>query len=233
MNICAYFKLFVPIVSFIFMIGFKGDLPQKILQANQIIGQAFKEYGPGIGVCFNGGKDSTVLLDLILKYKKANKLWFPIKSFYLDVPDQFPEITSIINQSEKYWKINHVKLATNNLKVGLMNMVNDYNTKAIFLGIRSGDPEGKNSKFFEQTTNGWPKAMRVMPILHWNYHDIWEYIDSEKIPVCSLYEKGYSSIGSISNSQPNPKLYDAIHKTYKHARELINDSDERIGRIHH
>lgn len=62
-------------------------------------------------------------------------------------------------------------------------MANDFNTKAIFLDIKSTDSEGKKAKHF--------KAMRVIPMIHLNYKNVCDYINKIKTPVCSLYNKVY------------------------------------------
>lgn len=80
------------------------------------------------------------------------------------------------------------------------------------------------------TDNGWPKFLRIHPILNWSYDDIWEYIDYYQIPYCSLYDRGYTSIGSISRTIPNPKLLKA-DGSYGYARELHDEAFERSGRL--
>jgi FAD synthetase len=49
----------------------------------------------------------------------------------------------------------------------------------------------ENMKPFEKTDPGWPDFMRINPILDWTYSEIWEYILSQKLPYCVLYEQGY------------------------------------------
>lgn len=39
--------------------------------------------------------------------------------------------------------------------------------------------------------------MVVNPIIDWSYSDIWEYINSEHICTCSLYDMGYDCVGCI------------------------------------
>ena len=39
--------------------------------------------------------------------------------------------------------------------------------------------------------------MVVNPIIDWSYSDIWEYINSEHICTCSLYDMGYDRVGCI------------------------------------
>jgi FAD synthetase len=72
--------------------------------------------------------------------------------------------------------------------------------------------------------------MRVLPILFWEYSDVWDYIKKENIPYCPLYKEGYTSIGGRRNTIPNPalKLDDG---TYRHAAELEDGSLERLGRV--
>lgn len=39
--------------------------------------------------------------------------------------------------------------------------------------------------------------MVVNPIIDWKNSDVWEYIHSEKIPTCELYQYGYDRVGCI------------------------------------
>lgn len=215
-----------------FISSFPPLLSKKVEESFRIINLAYAKYRKDICVCFNGGKDSTVLLDLIYKYHTKTEFGqkIPLKSFFMQSKDEFPEMSKYIKDVQKYWKHDLKILETSSLKDGLATMVNEYSMRAIFLGIRKSDPEGKNIQKFAATTPGWPQATRVMPLLDWEYKDIWAYIDTLNIPVCDLYKHGFTSIGSPSKTSPNPHLYDSLTKTYKHARELSNDDLERVGR---
>ena len=74
--------------------------------------------------------------------------------------------------------------------------------------------------------------VRVCPLLDWDYHDIWAYIAAHEVPCCSLYSRGYTSIGAIGDTIPNPHL--AVPGTnpvqYQHAAYLTNGKWERAGR---
>lgn len=71
--------------------------------------------------------------------------------------------------------------------------------------------------------------MRVNPLLDWTCANIWEYILSHNVPYCTLYNLGYTSIGNMNNTVPNPHLKNE-DETFKPAFELLDDSLERAGR---
>lgn len=47
------------------------------------------------------------------------------------------------------------------------------------------------------TCVGGKDKILVSPILHWTSRDVWEFLNSNGIPHCSLYDKGYKRIGCI------------------------------------
>lgn len=227
-------------------VSFSPSLTRKLKETVSIISKAIDRYGRHLALCFNGGKDATVLLDLVSKvseYKlqsgskdvlteiERQERKQQIKTYYLDNSDDFEEIISFMHRSQDFWNIKLIKLSTSSLKDGLSDLIENYDTKAIFLGVRNSDLKLPLTNEFQQTTDGWPDAMRVMPILKWNYHEIWEYIEKTNIPYCSLYDQGYTSIGSKNDTFPNPNLYDKETDSYKNAKFLENEEDERKGRI--
>lgn len=74
--------------------------------------------------------------------------------------------------------------------------------------------------------------MRINPMLDWNCANVWEYLLKKKVPYCSLYDVGYTSIGNTKNTRPNPNLASKDRPgTFLPAYELLDDSLERAGRI--
>ncbi|KAF7969667.1 hypothetical protein HWV62_26719 [Athelia sp. TMB] len=66
---------------------------------------------------------------------------------------------------------------------------------AILMGTRKGDPHG-----------GWPQFERVNPIINWDYASVWDFLRTLKVAYCSLYDEGYTSLGSTYNTFRNPAL---------------------------
>ncbi|KAI0768239.1 hypothetical protein BD413DRAFT_633896 [Trametes elegans] len=78
--------------------------------------------------------------------------------------------------------------------------------EAILIGTRRGDPHGAKLGFRNPTDPGWPRFVRVNPIINWSYADVWAYLKKFDVPYCSLYDEGYTSLGSTYNTFPNPAL---------------------------
>lgn len=69
-------------------------------------------------------------------------------------------------------------------------------------------------------------------MLDWNCENVWEYVLKLKVPYCSLYDRGYTSIGNMRNTRPNPQLeVEGQPGTFLPAYHLLDDSLERAGRL--
>ena len=56
---------------------------------------------------------------------------------------------------------------------------------------------------FCPSSAGWPPFLRVNPVLDWGYGDVWALLRAAHLPYCALYDRGFTSIGSVTNTQPN------------------------------
>lgn len=55
-----------------------------------------------------------------------------------------------------------------------------------------------------------------------------KFLRSFDDPYCSLYDQGYTSLGGVDDTYPNPAL--RVGDAYLPAYELQNDEEERLGR---
>ncbi|GAQ79445.1 phosphoadenosine phosphosulfate (PAPS) reductase family protein [Klebsormidium nitens] len=199
-------------------------LQARFKKAMSHIERTIELYGcDALAFSFNGGKDSTVLLHLLragyaaadssshtlLKGQASNgpavTQEHPIRTIYFENPETFPEIHSFtVDCAQRY----HLALETIRLDFlsGLKKVLAERPIKAIFLGTRAGDPNARGQEVFAPSSKGWPAFMRVNPILDWSYHDVWDFLLACQVSYCSLYDVGYTSIGNIHDTIPNPAL---------------------------
>jgi len=59
------------------------------------------------------------------------------------------------------------------------------------MGTRRTDPYSSHLSSFAPTDEGWPQFVRVLPILDWDYPDVWSFLLDLNITYCPLYDKGY------------------------------------------
>ncbi|XP_033170544.1 FAD synthase isoform X1 [Drosophila mauritiana] len=198
--------------------------------------------------CFNGGKDCTVLLDLLMRYlRQENISSGDIPMLYIKSGDSFPEIDEFVERCVRNYRVQLVQYE-GTLKEALTHMSADMpRIRAVFVGSRNTDPYCQHLAPMQPTDNDWPPMMRLNPLLEWTYHDVWHYIHLNSVPYCSLYDRGYTSIGNRSNTVPNPQLRrtdaecvcgansDAVCSCvsggYRPAWELQDATMERAGRL--
>ena len=183
---------------------------------------------------FNGGKDCTVLLTLVnaVKYRKTPTSE-QLVAFYAQSSDRFEELDHFVEQSVIRYNLKIIKFSAS-IKEALGELREQSpSIHAIFMGTRRTDLDGSiQIKAFEKTDPDWPDFLRVSPILDWSYHDVWQFLLDLKIPYCSLYDRGYSSLGSPSNTRVNPKLIAGPSNGERilPAYMLADGDDERKGR---
>lgn len=103
--------------------------------------------------------------------------------------------------------------------------------KAILIGTRRSDGVYfKDLPPFAYTDGDWPKYMRVNPILDWTFSEVWYFLRILKLPYCSLYDKGYTSIDNTLNTVPNKELFVADEADYLPAWMLKDQASERFSR---
>lgn len=83
--------------------------------------------------------------------------------------------------------------------VAMNNFLTERGIEALFTAIRWDEQEARrDEKYFSPREE--PKHTRVSPILHFTERDVWNTIKNKDIPYCSLYEKGYRSLGVKSTT---------------------------------
>ncbi|KAK6943876.1 Phosphoadenosine phosphosulfate reductase [Dillenia turbinata] len=200
-----------------------------------------------VAFSFNGGKDSTVLLHLLragyVLHKERqccsngdlvdHESIFPIRTIYFESASAFPEINSFTYGTATTYNL-QLDIIRTDFKSGLEALLKAKPIRAIFLGVRIGDPTAVGQEQFTPSSPGWPPFMRVNPILDWSYRDVWAFLLTCKISYCTLYDQGYTSIGSIYDTVPNSLLSvsnpSGTAEQFRPAYLLSDGRLERAGR---
>ncbi|KAL2182056.1 uncharacterized protein P884DRAFT_235481 [Thermothelomyces heterothallicus CBS 202.75] len=214
-----------------------------------------------ISLSYNGGKDCLVLLVLIMACLPAyastsgpaaddpdttetiadplpgHATTSPVappsrlQAIYIVAPDPFAEVEDFVEASEKRYHLD-LKRYTLPMRPALEAYLKDRPAiRAILLGTRRTDPHGEFLTHFDPTDEGWPQFMRVHPVIDWHYVEIWAFIRHLHIPFCELYNRGFTSLGGVTNTRPNPALaVSGSPSVFRPAYELRDDDEERLGR---
>jgi FAD synthetase len=154
-----------------------------------------------------------------------------LQAIYIAPRDPFPEVEEFVATSTKQYHLDLRRYSVP-MRPALEAYLRDRPAvKAIFLGTRRTDPHSESLTAFSPTDKDWPQFMRVNPVLDWHYVEIWAFIRYLDIPFCSLYQQGFSSLGGMTNTRPNPALaVDSDPTKFRPAYELTRDDEERLGR---
>ncbi|ORZ14169.1 hypothetical protein BCR42DRAFT_330196 [Absidia repens] len=120
-----------------------------VKEALKVIEQAYHLYGrDAIALSFNGGKDCTVLLHLVvavlsrLGHEKNDLL----RAVYVTYPNPFPHVDEFVNVCSKRYHLDCVLIPVSTMRQALQQYLDlcQPKPKAIFVGIRRNDPFAGN-----------------------------------------------------------------------------------------
>lgn len=205
-----------------------ASLSPAVRASLEVVDAALRLFGPErLVVSFNGGKDATALLHLACAcYARAGL--GPPRCVYWHEALVFPEVEAFVNATEARLGLPLLRYSSGFVD-GLRDAVTARGVAAVLLGTRRGDPDGARASAWQPSSADYPAFMRVLPLLPWSYHDVWHFLTLFRLPYCSLYDRGYSSLGNTANTRPNPALA-RPGGGFGAACELASGALERGGR---
>ncbi|WOO79680.1 FAD synthase [Vanrija pseudolonga] len=191
---------------------------------------------PPLPACVNGSASASASAEPVANGQPAThhrahqSAPYPvIRSVYFTSANPFPEMEAFVIESVNRYALDLYRFG-GGMKAALseyLSCLGGSEVRAILLGTRQGDPNGKVA-VLAPTDPSWPQVLRVHPVLDWTYDDIWSFLRELDVEYCSLYDEGYTSLGSTTNTLPNPYLKTATG--YEPAWKLRDGSQERAGR---
>jgi FAD synthetase len=208
-----------------------SSLDATLVEALRAIAETFDTYGfEHVAVSFNGGKDCNVMMHLVYLFVSKRfgvERMRALRCLTWRQSDAFSEVSENMALCERVYSLT-VDYFDGSFKDGLQVAIDRFSVKAIIMGQRATDPFAPNA-IFAPTSPGWPPMMRVNPVLHWSYADVWLFTRLERVPICDLYFVGFTSLGARDKTVPNPALQDAA--VFLPAWKLQDASLERAGRL--
>ena len=228
----------------------------KIEEALNCLDGAYRVYGPRFVLgSYNGGKDAVVILHLMraahahyffqLTQKQEEQrllasncnsttthIYRP-RVVYFDHEDEFPEIVSLLKETVDQYDLDMLQFDSSySFRDGLSVLVGskENHPLAFVLGTRTSDPNALRQGHFAPSSSYMPPFMRVNPILNWSYGHVWHFLRLFQLPYCSLYDQGYTSLGTVKDTLPCPALR-RPQGGYWPAYMLSDWEQERAGRI--
>ncbi len=205
-----------------------------VKEALDTVERCFADFRPEeVAVCFNGGKDCIVMLHLTYAHLSKYHPSARMQTVYIRDEEPFQEVEDFILETERRYSVDALNL-TGPMKQALQRLlVQRPAIQAAMMGTRIGDPGAHRQDLFSPTDGDWPKVMRVNPLLNWQYHHIWRFVRGLHLPYPALYDQGYTSLGNMRDTSPNPALrYQSGDGKwhYRPAHELKDGALERRGR---
>ncbi len=185
------------------------NLNEKVAKSKEVLKEALERFQDKIALAWSGGKDSTTTLHILRELSGGR---VPIPVLNIDTSVQFKEIYEFRDRLAAEWELNliverneealkTIVVAANKeecclqLKAEVIaQALRKYGWKALITGMRRDQrPDRERETYFSPRQD--PAHTRVHPILHFTEIDIWEYINTNNVPYCSLYRRGFRSLG--------------------------------------
>ncbi len=185
------------------------SLEDKVKKSQAVLKDALERFSGHIALAWTGGKDSTTTLHLLKELCNGE---VPIPVLNIDTSVKFKEIYEFRDRVAQDWGLNliierneeaikEIDIAADKgeccfrLKAEVIaRAITKYGWQALITGMRWDEhPDRAKDEYFLPVET--PPHYRVQPILHFSELDIWSYIKSRNVPYCSLYQRGYRSLG--------------------------------------
>ena len=186
--------------------------------------------GKGYYLAFSGGKDSVCIKALAdmagVKYDAHYRICPDppeliqfIKKYYPDVQRDRPAMTMWQGIVKKGFPMRRARWCCEYLKEG------GGDGRIILTGVRWAESAARLKRHGLVTpwVKGAKRKTLINPIIDWTDRDVWDFIHSNNIPYCSLYDEGWKRLGCLlcplssnvlAEARRWPKYADAYRRAF-------------------
>lgn len=157
----------------------------------------------GYYVAYSGGKDSTVILDLIRRSGVPYDAHYNLTT--VDPPElvQFVRTqadVTIEHPQESMWSLIMKKMMppTRRFRFCCESLKERGGSgRVVVTGVRWGESRKRSKRQMMETCFRDGTKQFLHPIIDWSHEDVWAYIRGRDLPYCSLYDEGLKRLGCI------------------------------------
>lgn len=226
----------------------EGEIARKPIDKVAVALDMLKIYEPeeGYYVAYSGGKDSTVILDLVRRSGVKYDAHYNITT--VDPPElvqfirQQPDV--ICEPPEKSMRA--LIIETGMPPTRLIRYCCRYLKerggagRRTITGVRAAESVNRSKRRQVERCLKNGNKLFVHLIFHWSTDDVWEYVESRGLPYCSLYDEGKKRLGCMCCPKAGREsmLADAarwpyIKKMYISAFDEMLKRREKTGKTAH
>ncbi len=224
------------------------DLTNEALDYINMEVEKFKEFGHGLVVSYSGGKDSQVVIDLVLQVVPYKDLYVVFTDTKMELDDTyktvelteeyyrkfFPDfkihvVSSPFETAElwelfgppsrlKRWCCSVYKIAP---QVKFLDRLGNAgsNSVLVFEGTRASESKTRANSCRTSPREKTFREINIRPVFHWRDFDVYMYILLKELPLNPLYRKGFRRVGcSVCPFASNWSEY-LIENLYPHRAE--------------
>lgn len=198
----------------------------------------------GYYVAFSGGKDSCVILDLV---KRAG---VKFDAHYNLTTVDPPELVYFIREKHPEVEVHHPELTMWELipkKLMPPTRIVRYCCKTlkegggigrtVVTGIRHAESNKRSKRGMVEQCRMHKRKTYLHPIIDWSEGDVWEYIKSNDMPYCCLYDEGFRRLGCVLCPMKGPAgmlrdvaRWPKIAQAYEHAFDRMIQARTAAGK---
>lgn len=194
--------------------------------ALNVLQWAYSEYDDALVYACSFGVEGIVMIDLISQIKSTAKVVFldtglHFKETYTlidKVKKRYPQlaiemkkpILNVEEQAEKHgeklWESQPDRCCYMRKVIPLRETLSD--ATAWLSGLRREQSPSRSQTKFINKDNTF-HSVKICPLIHWSWSDIWDYVEKHQLPYNPLHAQGYPSIGCAPCTLPGDSTADS------------------------